>query len=278
AAGPRAIVHSLRLASDALARGEVVCIFAEGRFTRTGFLLPFHRGFEQIVKRTPAPIIPVCLGHVWGSIFSYQGGKLIWKWPQQLPYPVYVSYGQPMPATATAVEVRQAIQKLSADCAIERSARRRPVHREFVRMACRHPFRPCIIDPNVQKDKPISYGKILVGAMLLRRLLKPLIADDSMVGLWAPPGAPPAVANLALAFLGKTAVTLNYPSSDEVVQSAVRQCGIRHILTLRPFLKAKPLDPGPGVELIYLEDFRKQITTWMRIRTFLTILLLLRFV
>jgi acyl-[acyl-carrier-protein]-phospholipid O-acyltransferase/long-chain-fatty-acid--[acyl-carrier-protein] ligase len=277
-AGPRAIVQSLRLASDALARGEVVCIFAEGRFTRTGFLLPFHRGFEQIVKRTPAPIIPVCLEHVWGSIFSYRGGKLIWKWPQEWRYPVSVSYGTPMPPTATAVEVRQAIQKLSADCAIERSNRRRPVHRQFVRMACRHPFRPCILDPNVQKDKPISYGKILVGALLMRRLLAPLVKDDPMVGLWAPPGAPAAVANIALAFLGKTAVNLNYTSSDEVVQSAVKQCSIRHILTLHPFVKAKPINPGPGVELIYMEDFRKQITTGMRVWTFLTILLLPRFV
>src|SRR5262249_22758991 len=141
-AGPRAIVQSLRLASDALARGEVVCIFAEGRFTRTGFLLPFHRGFEQIVKRTPAPVIPVCLENVWASIFSYAGGKLIWKWPQELPYPVSVAYGQPMPPTTSAAQIRQAIQKLSADCAMDRSQRRKPVHRQFVRMAARHPFRP----------------------------------------------------------------------------------------------------------------------------------------
>src|SRR5205807_8080165 len=70
-AGPRAIIQSLRAASAALANGEVVCIFAEGGITRTGFLMPFNRGFEQILKRCPAPIIPVCLDHVWGSIFSY---------------------------------------------------------------------------------------------------------------------------------------------------------------------------------------------------------------
>src|SRR5207248_6758828 len=40
-AGPRAIVQSLRLAGEALARGEAVCIFAEGGITWTGFLLPF---------------------------------------------------------------------------------------------------------------------------------------------------------------------------------------------------------------------------------------------
>src|SRR5262245_61844823 len=96
--GPRAIVKSLRTAGDALNRGEVVCSFAEGRVTRTGFLLPFHRGFEQIVKHAPAPILPVCLEQVWGSIFSYWGGKLIWKWPQELPYPVTVAFGKPMSA------------------------------------------------------------------------------------------------------------------------------------------------------------------------------------
>src|SRR5262249_54685872 len=149
--GPRAIVKSLQAAGQVLKDGGLVCIFAEGRFTRTGFLLPFHRGFEQIVKYHPAPIIPVCLEQVWGSIFSYRGGKLIWKWPLELPYPVTISYGQPMPPTAKAVDVRLAIQKLSADSALERNSRPPPVHRRFVRVAARHPFRPCIIDPLVQK-------------------------------------------------------------------------------------------------------------------------------
>src|SRR5215471_2847735 len=67
--GPKAILKSLRTAGEALAEGDLVCIFAEGRFTRTGFLLPFHRGLEQIVKRGDAPIIPVCLDDLWGSIF-----------------------------------------------------------------------------------------------------------------------------------------------------------------------------------------------------------------
>ncbi len=83
--GLRSIVQSLRQASEALKRGELVCIFAEGRFTRTGFLLPFQRGFEQIVKNEPAPIIPVCLEQLWGSIFSYWGGSGIWKRPLEIP-------------------------------------------------------------------------------------------------------------------------------------------------------------------------------------------------
>jgi acyl-[acyl-carrier-protein]-phospholipid O-acyltransferase/long-chain-fatty-acid--[acyl-carrier-protein] ligase len=277
--GPRSIVRSLRQASDALARGEVVCIFAEGRFTRTGFLLPFHRGFEQIVKHCPAPVIPTCLEHVWGSIFSYWGNRLIWKWPMELPYPLTVAFGQPLPATAQAAEVRQAVQKLWADSAVARSAGKRPVHRQFVRLACRHPFRSCIIDPLLGKKGTLSCGKVLVGATCLTRRLRPLLAaDERMVGLWLPPGAPAALANIALAFLGKVSVNLNYTSSPEVVQSAARQCGLRHVLTSKRFTHRVPVEAGPGVELLYLEDLMAGITGWQKTRTFLSVLLLPRLV
>lgn len=277
-AGPRVIVQSLRQASDALARGELVCIFAEGRFTRTGFLLPFHRGFEQIVKRTPAPIIPVCLEQVWGSIFSYWGGKLIWKWPMELPYSVSVVFGQPLPAKAIAVEVRLAIQKLSADSAVERSGRRRLVHRQFVRYACRHPFRSCIIDPTVKKDGGLSYGMVLAGAMCLTKELRPLLGNDQMVGVWLPAGAGSGLVNIALAFLGKTVVNLNYTASREAVSSAVQQCSLRHIITARRFADLMTISPGPGVEMIHIEDVNTRISPGTRIRAFLKVLLLPRFV
>jgi len=182
--GPRAIVQSLRMAGEALAKGDAVCIFAEGGITRTGFLLPFHRGFEQILKRAPAPVIPVCLDHVWGSIFSFRGGKVLWKWPQKLPYPVCIAFGEPMPPTITAVEVRLAIQKLSADCSIAAANKRRPVHRQFIRMAARHPFRSCLIDPNTKKI--FRYGEVLAGAWILAKKLRPILGDSAMIGVWLP--------------------------------------------------------------------------------------------
>jgi len=276
-AGPRAIIQSLRAAGDALAAGQAVCLFAEGGITRTGFLLPFHRGFEQIMERTPAPVIPVCLDHVWGSIFSYQGGKFLWKWPQRLPYPVSVAFGEPMPPTVSAAEVRQAIQKLSADCAIARGDKRLPAHRQFVRMAARHPFRSCITD-SMNRTKVWRYGEVLAGSWIFSRLLRAKLADARMVGVWLPPGAGGAFANIALAFLHKTPVNLNYTSSPAVVQSAIRQCGIRQVLTSRLFTEKVPLDPGPGVELVYMEDFRKEVTPWMRYRAFLLVVLLPAFV
>jgi len=276
-AGPRAIIQSLRTASEALAKGELVCIFAEGGISRTGFLLPFHRGLEQIVKRSPVPIIPVCLDHVWGSIFSYQGKRFFWKLPKHVPYRVHVIFGKPLPSTASAFEVHQAIQELSADSAIRRSADRRPVHRQFVRMAASHPFRQCIVDANASKPI-VRYGEVLVGAKILTQRLRAPLQDDAMVGIWLPPSLAAAVANISVTFLGKAAVNLNYSSTQDIVRSAIRQCGIRHILTSKLFTHKVPLDPGSNVEFINLEDFRKGITQWERISTMLSVLLIPGFI
>jgi acyl-[acyl-carrier-protein]-phospholipid O-acyltransferase / long-chain-fatty-acid--[acyl-carrier-protein] ligase len=272
--GPRALIQSLRTASEALQKGEVVCIFAEGGITRTGFMLPFHRGFEQIVKRSPAPIIPVCLDNVWGSIFSFQGGRFFWKWPVKIPYPVSVAFGKAMPPDSTSFQVRHAVQKLSADCSIARKDLRRPVHRQFVRIAARHPFKPCIIDPNNQLKPIFKYGEVLVGAKILTGKLRPILGADKMVGLWLPPSAGGAIANIVVSFLGKTPVNLNYTSSPDVVRSAIQQCQIRVVLTSKLFTHKVKLDPGPGVQLVYLEEFRKEITKWLRIKTMASVLLL----
>ena len=98
---PREMLQSLREASNAIRSGEVVCIFAEGQITRIGQLLPFRRGMERIMKGVDAPIVPVNLDGVWGSIFSFERGRFLWKMPRSIPYPVTVSFGKPMPATST---------------------------------------------------------------------------------------------------------------------------------------------------------------------------------
>ena len=111
---PRDMIHSLRRAREAIEAGEVVCIFAEGQMTRIGQLLPFRRGFERIISDVEAPIIPVNLAGVWGSIFSFAKGRFLWKLPRRIPYRVTVSFGAPMPSSATHTEVRQSVQELGA--------------------------------------------------------------------------------------------------------------------------------------------------------------------
>ncbi|MBN3856124.1 MFS transporter [Paraburkholderia sp. Ac-20340] len=54
----------------ALAEGELVCIFPEGKITRDGEMNPFRHGVTEILKRHPAPVVPMALRGLWGSMFS----------------------------------------------------------------------------------------------------------------------------------------------------------------------------------------------------------------
>jgi acyl-[acyl-carrier-protein]-phospholipid O-acyltransferase/long-chain-fatty-acid--[acyl-carrier-protein] ligase len=83
---PREMLQAFNTASEAIRNGEVVCIFAEGQITRIGQLLPFRRGFARVMEDVEAPIIPVALDGVWGSIFSFEKGRFLWKMPRRFPY------------------------------------------------------------------------------------------------------------------------------------------------------------------------------------------------
>ena len=277
-AGPKAIVASIRKITAALDNGEVVCLFPEARVTRTGLMLPFHRGFEHVLKHAKAsvPVIPVCISQLWGSIFSYRGGKVFWKIPNRLPYPVSIMFGEALPQSVKAPDVRQRMQELSAETAIADSDRSRPVHRHFVRVAARlrQLFRPCFIDTTAATPRTLSYAKALVGAIVISRWLKGQIGPEKNIGLWLPSSVGSALTNVALAFLNRTSVNLNYTSGIDALKSSVRQTGMKTVITSKRFLARLPLDLGPDVRLVHLEDAAGVIGKWQRIRTFLLVLLL----
>ena len=246
---PREMLKSLQTASDAIRAGEVVCIFAEGQITRIGHLLPFRRGFERIMKDVEAPIIPVGLDGVWGSIFSFQKGRFLWKVPRRLPYPVTVNYGEPMPHTATPFEVRQVVQELLARTWQHRKARMKPLHRTFVRTARRHAFRFAMADAGSPK---VRFGAALARSVFLARRLRKTWAGQRMVGLLLPPSVPGALANYAAMLSGKIPVNLNYTVSDDTLASCVRQCDIKTILSSRAFIEKVKL--RLPCEAVMLED------------------------
>ncbi|WP_042303965.1 MFS transporter [Paraburkholderia kururiensis] len=53
-----------------LAEGELVCIFPEGKLTRTGEINAFRHGVMEVIERMPVPVIPMALRGLWGSVFS----------------------------------------------------------------------------------------------------------------------------------------------------------------------------------------------------------------
>ncbi len=250
--GPRELIHSLRMATEALKAGEVVCIFPEGQMTRIGQMLPFRRGMERIIKGVDVPIIPVNLDGVWGSIFSFAGGRFLWKFPRRIPYPVRVTFGKPMPPTSTSMEVRRAVQDLGAEAFARRKKRMHALWQSFIYTARRHPFRFAMADG--QRPR-LNYFQALAGALVLARRLRKLWQGHEMVGVLLPPSVPGALVNFAAMLMGKVPVNLNYTVSNETLASCAQQCNLKTIVTARVFLEKVKIQP-PG-EIIFIEDVAK---------------------
>jgi acyl-[acyl-carrier-protein]-phospholipid O-acyltransferase/long-chain-fatty-acid--[acyl-carrier-protein] ligase len=247
----REIVHSLKAARAELEQGQVVCIFAEGSISRTGRVLPFKRGFEKIVNDLDVPIIPVHLDQLWGSMFSFKGGRFFWKRPKQVPHPVTVSFGTPLPSSSGAQQVRQAVLELESNAFYYRSSARELLHGKFIRIAKRQWFSFCMADTT---GIELTFGKALIGGLLFSRWIRKHCAQESMIGVMLPASVGGALVNIGILIAGKVPVNLNFTSGPEAMISAIRQCAIRTILTSRAFLSKAEIEQIP--QMVFVEEIR----------------------
>ncbi len=247
------VIISIRRARQELIEGHMVCIFAEGAITRTGNLLGFHRGLTKIVEGLNVPVIPVHLGGVWGSIFSFREGRFFWKWPRRIPYPVSVSFGSPFKPPVTPQQVRQAVMELGCAAAEKEIDRRDLLQLRFVRSAKRHWRRLAMADTT---GKELTYGKALTASMLLADRLRALQPEEKMVGIMLPASVGGALANIAVLMAGKAPVNLNFTAGREAVAAATEQCRIRTILTSRLLLGRLKFQPSAST--VFVEDLLAQ--------------------
>ena len=246
---PRELIHSLQAASDAIRNGEVVCIFAEGQITRIGQLLPFHRGFERIMKNVDAPIIPIALDGVIGSPTSFEHGRMVRRFPEHLPHPVTVSFGTPLPPNAPPGRSPRSRAESHCRCVAV------PPRPHGTDAAQFRPYRapssaPVLHDRCDQRENQFWHR---AGENHFSRApFEKSLGGQEMVGFFLPPSVPGALVNHAAFLCGKVPVNLNYTLSEATIAACARQCDIKTVITSRKFLEKIKLTP-PG-ELIYLED------------------------
>jgi acyl-[acyl-carrier-protein]-phospholipid O-acyltransferase / long-chain-fatty-acid--[acyl-carrier-protein] ligase len=225
---------SIELARAEIQAGHTVCIFAEGAITRTGNLLEFRRGLERIAGGLDAPIIPVWLDGLWGSMFSFEGGRVL-KRPTRFRHPIQVVFGAPLPSSATAFEVRQAVQALSVDAVELREREFRTLPFEILRSARRNFSRPLWVDA---AGRRMSHGGALLRALALRdRLRAAGVRSGDRLALLVPDDARGALASLGALCAG--AVPINLPvNARSAAERALRDARVERALCLRSYRDA----------------------------------------
>lgn len=73
-ADPAMMERAFEEVSKALAAGDLVGIFPEGKITADGSINAFRPGITRILERNPVPVVPLALRGLWGGFFSRKGG------------------------------------------------------------------------------------------------------------------------------------------------------------------------------------------------------------
>ena len=260
---PRRAKEAMRMAAEMICDGEIVCVFPEGQLTRSGVLGGLHRGYQLIARQAAAPVVPVWMDQLWGSIFSFQGGRFFRKWPRHFPYPAAVEFGGPLsPNEADTATVRERLLQLGESCFSRRPTLRQSLGAAAVRGLARHPIRTAVIDG--MDGSTLSRSKLLGAAAALSRYLR-RACPERRIAIVLPASKAGVVANLAVVLAGKVPVGLNFTSGRSALARAEEIAGLTTAISANAFVQRLPDFPWPQ-KTIQLDELlpamKRQIFFW----------------
>ena len=256
-ANPKSIIRALRQANAYLSDGQVVCIFPEGGISRTGQLQTFKAGMMKVLKDAEAQVIPVYFDGLWGSIFSYSGGKFFWKLPKLRRRTIDIYFGEPIDDVQDVTVVRNAVASLGANAMQNRKKHMISVSDALIRSCKKRMGRSKLAD---SLGTDVTGGQALMRALILRRLLRKHVweQDEEHIGLLLPPLVGGVITNMAVVLDQRVPVNLNYTVSSDVMNKCIRIAGIKHVLTSRKVMEKFDFDLDADV--VYLEDLREKLS------------------
>src|SRR6266699_2673732 len=270
--------HSaIRVAAEQIAAGEIVFLFTEGQLERAGTLLRLRRGYELIARHANAPVVPVWLDQLWGSIFSFQGGRFFTKLPKRIPYPVTIAFGKPLePNAADIATMREELLKLGEFCFSRRPSLDRHLAEECVRGLKRRPFATAVIDGT--DHSKLSRAKLLGAAAAFSRYLRKQFSDER-IAIVLPASKGSMLANLAVTLANKVPVDLNFTIGRAANESCCRRANLRVAISATPFMERLKDFPWPE-RVLKLDELmprmKPQIIFWWMISVLIPAGLLLR--
>ena len=113
--------------------------------------------------------------------------------------------------------------------------------------------------------RELTFGRALVGSLLLARAVRRLVPAGESIGLLLPASVGGALANIAASIAGRVPVNLNFTAGRDAMAAAIERCGIATVLTSRTFLSKAGITESPG--MLFLEDVLKETSAFAKLST-----------
>lgn len=257
-ASPKSIGRALKTAREAVATGDVVGIFPEGTLSRTGQLQAFKPGVKKILKQPGTPVVPMWHEGMWGSLFSFSGGKFFFKRPTKWRRRITLYIGPPLDTSTPLEQMRSSVQALGAKASIEHRREYPNLASRIIRVWRKRGSRLQAADSTGAEAGGRS---LLTRVLALRRVLRRevLSDDEQYVGVLLPPSVGGVAVNVALAMDRRITGNLNYTVTSPVLNHCTKSVGIKRILTSEKFLSKFDFDLD--AEIVLLESLKDKVST-----------------
>ena len=255
--------------------GGRLILFAEGRISETGCLMKLFEGTGFLLHKTGAKVITCHLRNANRLPWSRQPG-----WKQWFPK-LSIHFGNvlqpPVGQFSGTSDVREALTRWLRERMIEHQFH---VEMDYghgdvlTEIASKARQRPGTVVLEDITGQALSHRMVMVGAEVLGRQFRRLLdGERERVGLLLPNVNGTVISVLGLWRIGKIPAVLNYSNGVPLMLTCAKLAGLRQLITSRVFLAKAKLDVAPmeaaGIEFIYLEDIRKQISRLSKLGVFL---------
>ena len=268
---PYAFKSMVRAVRD---EGRKLVIFPEGRVSRTGALMKIYDGAGMLAERTGAPVVPVRLDGPQYSKLAYTKGVLRRRWFPRftvtfLP-PVRITTPEGVHGRARRRALSDALDTVMAEAAFRTADTDRSLFAALLDARSVHGGGARVLDD--PDYAPLSFNRIVLGAVVLGRRLAAISAPGERVGVMLPNAKGAAVTFFALQAFGRVPAMLNFSAGAEGMLAACRAAEIRTVLCSHRFVERGKLGAvvarmeEAGLRFIWLEDLRAAIGPGTRLR------------
>ncbi len=251
-------------------------IFPEGRLTQTGALMKVYEGPGLIADKTGAPIIPVRLDGAQYTPFSKLRGKYRLRWFPKITItllpPMHLNLAEGLTGRARRQQAADQLYRIMSDMMFTTALQAQSLWQALVQAETLHGKQRLMLE-DINRH-PLSYRRIIIGALALGRPLARRSTLGERVGLLLPNSNGTALAFFALQAYGRVPAMLNYTTGLANMRSALATAQIKTLVTSRRFIAAAKLGPlldalAPDIGIVFLEDLQRQIGPLAKLRALL---------
>ncbi|MEM7465938.1 MAG: AMP-binding protein [Pseudomonadota bacterium] len=247
-------------------------IFPEGRISVTGSLMKIYEGPGMIADMADAMVLPVGIEGAQYSRVSYLKGAQILRWFPK----IRLTYLKPrklnVPSDLSGHERRrQSAQNLAAimrEVSYANAFREETVFDAVLRASKIHGANRLVLEDST--GAKLSYLKLFMRAYVVGRFIERDTTADDRIGIMLPSTVAAVVVMFATLARGRVAAMMNFTAGSKGLSIAAETANVKVVYTSRAFIETAGLEAeidalSQKTRIVYLEEFRDQVTIFMKL-------------